>query len=332
MRRLLAYRDARLLVAGQSLSAFGDWAMWIVLAVWMKTLTGLERPRGARLLRSRPREPRRPVGRAARRPRQAAPPDDRVRLRPGGVGSRAPLRERREHCVAPLPRRVAVRSGRLGLLPRALGAPSPDAARGAARRGERPPVLGAAGSTDRRAACRCGPLRRVRRRGRGDSRRGNVRRIRPLPLADARPRGEARAPRAPLPARGDGGDRARLADVAAAPDDHRDDDRAPRGRLHRDAHLHRDRPPRPQAVLLRCARDAAGHRLDRRRAHGGVGAAPHRRGAYRGARSRAFRRLRLAARRSLAPRSSSSASSSPESGSSGPSSPSTRRSRRARRS
>ena len=40
MRRLLAYRDARLLLAGQSLSAFGDWAMWIVLAVWMKTLTG----------------------------------------------------------------------------------------------------------------------------------------------------------------------------------------------------------------------------------------------------------------------------------------------------
>lgn len=40
MRRLLAYRDARLLVAGQSLSAFGDLAMWIVLAVWMKSLTG----------------------------------------------------------------------------------------------------------------------------------------------------------------------------------------------------------------------------------------------------------------------------------------------------
>jgi MFS family permease len=40
MRRLLSYRDARLLVAGQSLSAFGDWAMWIVMAVWMKTLTG----------------------------------------------------------------------------------------------------------------------------------------------------------------------------------------------------------------------------------------------------------------------------------------------------
>jgi MFS family permease len=40
MRRLFAYRDARLLVAGQTLSAFGDWAMWIVMAVWMKTLTG----------------------------------------------------------------------------------------------------------------------------------------------------------------------------------------------------------------------------------------------------------------------------------------------------
>ena len=40
MRRLLSFRDARLLVAGQTVSAFGDWAMWIVLAVWMKTLTG----------------------------------------------------------------------------------------------------------------------------------------------------------------------------------------------------------------------------------------------------------------------------------------------------
>ena len=40
MRRLLTYRDARLLVAGQTLSAFGDWAMWIVLAIWMKSLTG----------------------------------------------------------------------------------------------------------------------------------------------------------------------------------------------------------------------------------------------------------------------------------------------------
>lgn len=40
MRRLFAYRDARLLVGGQTLSAFGDFAMWIVMAVWMKNLTG----------------------------------------------------------------------------------------------------------------------------------------------------------------------------------------------------------------------------------------------------------------------------------------------------
>lgn len=40
MRRLLSSREARLLVAGQTLSAFGDWAMWIVLAIWMKSLTG----------------------------------------------------------------------------------------------------------------------------------------------------------------------------------------------------------------------------------------------------------------------------------------------------
>ena len=40
MRRLLTYRDVRLLLAGQLLSAFGDWAMIIVLAVWMKSLTG----------------------------------------------------------------------------------------------------------------------------------------------------------------------------------------------------------------------------------------------------------------------------------------------------
>jgi MFS family permease len=39
MRQLLADRNTRLLLYGQMLSAFGDWAMLIVLAVWMKTLT-----------------------------------------------------------------------------------------------------------------------------------------------------------------------------------------------------------------------------------------------------------------------------------------------------
>lgn len=40
MRRLLSYRDFRLLLAAEVTSAFGDWAMFIVLGVWMYTLTG----------------------------------------------------------------------------------------------------------------------------------------------------------------------------------------------------------------------------------------------------------------------------------------------------
>jgi len=40
VRRLLAHRDARLLVAGQTLSVFGDRAMFLALGVWVKTITG----------------------------------------------------------------------------------------------------------------------------------------------------------------------------------------------------------------------------------------------------------------------------------------------------
>jgi MFS family permease len=40
VRGLLARKDVRLLLAGQSLSMFGDWMMIIVLGIWMKTLTG----------------------------------------------------------------------------------------------------------------------------------------------------------------------------------------------------------------------------------------------------------------------------------------------------
>jgi MFS family permease len=40
MRALLVRKDVRLLLAGQSLSMFGDWMMIIVLAIWMKTVTG----------------------------------------------------------------------------------------------------------------------------------------------------------------------------------------------------------------------------------------------------------------------------------------------------
>ncbi len=40
MRALLGIRDARVFLAGWTLSQFGDWAMIIVLAVWAKSLTG----------------------------------------------------------------------------------------------------------------------------------------------------------------------------------------------------------------------------------------------------------------------------------------------------
>jgi MFS family permease len=40
VRRLLAHRDARLLFVGQTLSVFGDRAMFLALGVWVKTLTG----------------------------------------------------------------------------------------------------------------------------------------------------------------------------------------------------------------------------------------------------------------------------------------------------
>jgi MFS family permease len=40
MRRVLEVRDARVFLVGWALSTFGDWAMFIVLAVWAKALTG----------------------------------------------------------------------------------------------------------------------------------------------------------------------------------------------------------------------------------------------------------------------------------------------------
>jgi hypothetical protein len=40
VRALLRNRDARLLLVGQTLSMFGDRAMFLVLAIWAKELTG----------------------------------------------------------------------------------------------------------------------------------------------------------------------------------------------------------------------------------------------------------------------------------------------------
>jgi MFS family permease len=40
MRKLFAIRDARLLLAGETLSMFGNWALLFALAIWVKDLTG----------------------------------------------------------------------------------------------------------------------------------------------------------------------------------------------------------------------------------------------------------------------------------------------------
>jgi MFS family permease len=40
MRRLLAHRDSRTYIAGQSLSVIGDSALWLAMAIWVKILTG----------------------------------------------------------------------------------------------------------------------------------------------------------------------------------------------------------------------------------------------------------------------------------------------------
>lgn len=40
MRRLLAHRDARIYISGQSLSVVGDSALWLAMAIWVKLLTG----------------------------------------------------------------------------------------------------------------------------------------------------------------------------------------------------------------------------------------------------------------------------------------------------
>ncbi|HZC29799.1 MAG TPA: hypothetical protein VE269_08660, partial [Gaiellaceae bacterium] len=40
MRRIFRIRDVRIFFAGWTVSVFGDWAMFIVLGVWAKSLTG----------------------------------------------------------------------------------------------------------------------------------------------------------------------------------------------------------------------------------------------------------------------------------------------------
>jgi MFS family permease len=40
VRRLLAYRDVRIYLAGQVFSLFGDSSLWLAMGIWVKTLTG----------------------------------------------------------------------------------------------------------------------------------------------------------------------------------------------------------------------------------------------------------------------------------------------------
>src|ERR1035438_2477227 len=40
MRRLLVHRNARLYLSGQIMSLFGDSALWLAMAIWIKVLTG----------------------------------------------------------------------------------------------------------------------------------------------------------------------------------------------------------------------------------------------------------------------------------------------------
>ena len=40
MRQLLAHRDARIYLAGQLFSLFGDSSLWLAMGIWVKTLTG----------------------------------------------------------------------------------------------------------------------------------------------------------------------------------------------------------------------------------------------------------------------------------------------------
>src|SRR5436305_14232772 len=40
MRRIFRIRDVRIFFAGWTVSVFGDWALFIVLGVWAKALTG----------------------------------------------------------------------------------------------------------------------------------------------------------------------------------------------------------------------------------------------------------------------------------------------------
>jgi hypothetical protein len=87
MLRLLAVRDARLLLAGETFSMFGDRAMFLVLGIWAKTLTQSNAAAG---LAPPPRRRRLRRGRERVRLGPVCAPDGDASRRAAGRGQRHP--------------------------------------------------------------------------------------------------------------------------------------------------------------------------------------------------------------------------------------------------
>lgn len=191
MRRLLTYRDARLLVTGQTLSAFGDWAMWIVMAVWMKSLTGSSARAGLVFFVLGLGSLAGPLGGLLA---------DRMKRRPLMIACDCVLGASvlvlllvHDRSTSWLIYLVALLYGLAGTIfyPAQGRAPARDAAGGPARRRERRAHDDAPRTPARGAARRRRPLCRVRRRGRRSSRRDHLRRVGVPDVSDARRRDEA---------------------------------------------------------------------------------------------------------------------------------------------
>ena len=78
MLGLLRHRDARLLLAGQSLSLLGDRAMFLALGVWVKSLTGSSAAAGLVFFAYGLPGLTAPAAGTGGRPCAPAPPDDRA--------------------------------------------------------------------------------------------------------------------------------------------------------------------------------------------------------------------------------------------------------------
>ena len=194
MRRLLAHRDARLFLAGQSLSLLGDTALWLALGLWVKDLTGSSSAAGLVFLcivAPRLAAPaRRPAGRPRPPPHACCSPSTRSRRSPScrccssttraTSGSSTPSR------LAYGASYVVLAAGQSALLHTLL---PPDLLGAGQRRAADRPRGPAAGRAGRRRRALHG---RGRRRGRAARRRHVPRRHRRAARAEAA-RAEARS-------------------------------------------------------------------------------------------------------------------------------------------